>query len=131
MNHSLTDEQFKETYSLCDNSEFASIHVFPYSARPGTSATHFPLHVDPETKATRVQELLKLAEDHSHKFRTKMLNTTKHVLWERKRSDGNWVGLTDNYVKVGVSAEKDLTNQFQYINLSKVENDLVIGELVD
>tara|TARA_B100001750_G_scaffold227167_1_gene220564 strand:- start:424 stop:606 length:183 start_codon:yes stop_codon:yes gene_type:complete len=60
-----------------------------------------------------------------------MLNTTKHVLWERKRSDGNWVGLTDNYVKVGVSAEKDLTNQFQYINLSKVENDLVIGELVD
>ena len=126
-----TDEQFQETYSLCDNSEFASIHVFPYSARPGTSAAHFPLQVDPETKAARVQELLKLAEDHSHKFRTKMLNTTKHVLLERKRSDGNWVGLTDNYVKVGVSAEKDLTNQFQYINLAKVENDLVIGELVD
>ena len=85
-----TDEQFQETYSLCDNSEFASIHVFPYSARPGTSATHFPLHVDPETKATRVQELLKLAEDHSHKFRTKMLNTTKQVLRVSKRSDGNW-----------------------------------------
>ena len=126
-----TDEQFQETYSLCHASEFASIHVFPYSARPGTSAAHFPLHVDPETKATRVQELLKLTEDHSHKFRTKMLNTAKHVLLERKRSDGNWVGLTDNYVKVGVSAGKDLTNQFQYINLLKVENDLVIGELVD
>ena len=58
-----------------------------------------------------------------------MLDTVKQVLWERKRSDGTWVGLTDNYVKVGVSADKDLQNQFQYAHLTKIENDLVIGEI--
>ena len=126
-----TEEQFQETYSLCDASGFAAVHVFPYSARPGTSATYFPLHVDSETKASRVQQLLKLAEHHSHKFRTEMLNTAKQVLWETKRSDGNWVGLTDNYVKVGVSVAENLTNQFQYAHLLKVENDLVIGELLN
>ena len=124
-----TEERFQETHSLCEASEFASIHVFPYSTRPGTSAAHLPLQVDSVAKARRVQELLKLAEDHSRKFRTKMLDSVKQVLWERKRSDGTWVGLTDNYVKVGVSADKDLQNQFQYAHLTKIENDLVIGEI--
>ena len=49
-----TEGEFDETHDLCEQIGFADMHVFPYSVRPGTSATHFDGHVSPEAKSRRV-----------------------------------------------------------------------------
>src|SRR6185369_3565971 len=43
--------------------DFAGIHVFRYSARPGTAATRMTGHVDEPTKKGRAAELLAVAAD--------------------------------------------------------------------
>ena len=55
-----TEEQFAETYSLCRGVGFAGLHVFPYSARPGTSAAHFTDSVPREHALERVARLISL-----------------------------------------------------------------------
>jgi threonylcarbamoyladenosine tRNA methylthiotransferase MtaB len=57
------EEEFQETYRVCQEVRFADMHVFPHSMRPGTSAAHFKDGVDPVTKGRRVGLLLQLAHE--------------------------------------------------------------------
>ena len=124
-----TDEDFEATYSFCERMGFASVHVFPYSSRPGTSAAHFSDHVEPHVKSERVARLLGLAESSSAGFRRGQLGTTRPVLWESRREDdaGNceYVGLTDNYVRVIAASDRDITNKISQARLISLEGDLV------
>ena len=43
-----TVEQFQDTHDLCSEVGFAAIHVFPYSARPGTTAAYLKPKVHPQ-----------------------------------------------------------------------------------
>ncbi len=127
-----TDEDFEATYDFCGRMEFASMHVFPYSSRPGTSAAHFKDHVEPHVKAERVARLLRLAETSSDDFRRGQLGSTRPVLWESTREsddgDSEQVGLTDNYVRVIAASDRDLTNTITGARLLRLEGDLVRAE---
>jgi len=46
-----TEAMFKNTLSLVDEAGLAFLHVFPYSARPGTPAARMPCVPKPEIKA--------------------------------------------------------------------------------
>ena len=124
-----TDEDFEATYAFCERMEFASMHVFPYSSRPGTSAAHFKDHAEPHVKAERVAKLLRLAEASSARFRRGQVGSTRPVLWESRREDGagdrEYVGLTDNYVRVIAASDRDLTNTITDARLLRLEGDLV------
>ncbi len=124
-----TKEDFEATYRFCERMGFASMHVFPYSTRPGTSAAHFKDHVEPRVKAERVARLLWLAETSSARFRRGQLGRTRPVLWESRR-EGNaggseYLGLTDNYVRVIAASDRDLTNTIADARLLRLEGDLV------
>ena len=64
-----THAEFEETVELCRRLRFASLHVFPYSVRPGTSAAHFDGRVGHRTKAERVDRLLRLGRSLGMEFR--------------------------------------------------------------
>ena len=68
-----TDSDFGDTYALCERVGFASMHVFPYSKRPGTSAAHYGSQVAANIKSERVQSLLGLAEREAARFREQFL----------------------------------------------------------
>lgn len=57
-----TDALFQESYRLCQSIGFAGIHVFPYSARPGTSAAHFTDAIEQRCKRERMKRILALAK---------------------------------------------------------------------
>ncbi len=108
-----SDEEFQETYILCQNIRFSDMHVFPYSVRPGTSAAHFNDKVDPITKGHRGKLLAELASKHSTDFLESLLDQTRPVLWEREstgRWKGYWSGLTDNYARVYTEDTSPLGN---------------------
>ena len=127
-----TESHFSGTYSLCDEVGFAAIHVFPYSARPGTSAAHFGGGVDPETKAGRVRQMVDLSRRGSAEFRQRFLGTVRPVLWEGPNggeSSGVWTGLTDNYIRVVVRSHRELSNEIIPARLLRQQGDLVVGQV--
>jgi len=114
-----TEAEFKQSYELCQQMEFARIHVFPYSSRQGTQAAGMPDQVGDRVKRERSQRMLALARDSAQSFRQKFLGKTMTVLWE-KQSDGIWTGLTDNYIRVYTKSDEDLTNKLLPVKLKEV-----------
>ena len=124
------EAQFEETYALCEGVGFAAMHVFPYSARPGTSAAHFAGMVGPDTKTRRVRAMLSLSRRHFTAFRDRFVGATRPVLWEEPRGESLWTGLTDNYIRVQGESARPLANEVTPARLVRQEEDLVIGEVL-
>ncbi len=106
-----TISEFVASLQACRELAFARIHVFPFSARPGTEAADMPGQVDENTKRTRANEMLRLARDSATAFKRRFAGKTRPVLWEQRNARGLWTGLTDNYIPVTCRADEDLTNR--------------------
>ena len=81
--------------------DLAGLHVFRYSARPGTPATRMAGQVDERTKKARAAELLALAAEARARFARRGLGTVTRVLVETRLPDGRWVGHAEDHVLVG------------------------------
>lgn len=57
-----TDAEFEESRAFCEEIGFSRMHIFRYSARPGTPAATAPDQVDPRVMAERAAVLRDLAE---------------------------------------------------------------------
>jgi len=123
-----TSEEFEQSYQLCQKLEFARIHVFPYSPRPGTEAARMPGQVGDRAKKQRGQKIGALAKESAQNFSRRFLGRTMPVLWE-KQTDGIWSGHTDNYIKVYTKSDKSLTNKLLPAKLVEVRGDGVWGEV--
>jgi threonylcarbamoyladenosine tRNA methylthiotransferase MtaB len=122
-----TDAEFQETLDFCRQMQFARIHVFPFSSRPGTEAADMPQQVPADVKKQRGQQMLALAKESALSFRKRFLFRTMNVLWEQQ-SGGVWSGLTGNYIKVYARSDMDLTNRVLPVKLAKLYRDEVWGE---
>ncbi len=127
-------KEFEETYALCDRIGFASMHVFPYSVRPGTSAAHFDSQVSSTDKSRRMRALLDLAESQAIEFRRGFQGRVRPVLWEEVRDANSvtsvWSGLTDNYIRVVARNSSDLTNQVTLARLGEQVSGSVLAEIL-
>jgi threonylcarbamoyladenosine tRNA methylthiotransferase MtaB len=94
-----TEEEFAATCAFVEAMGFSGVHVFPYSARPGTPAVNMPGQVDPPTRQARVQHLMEIGRTAHEAFAVSMLGRVLPVLWEEARPQGG-SGLTDNYLRV-------------------------------
>ncbi|MFC1902906.1 tRNA (N(6)-L-threonylcarbamoyladenosine(37)-C(2))-methylthiotransferase MtaB [Chloroflexota bacterium] len=122
-----TSEEFKESHNFCKQMEFARIHVFPYSPRPGTQAALMPDQVNAQVKKQRTDRMLALARESARNFRQQFLGEIVEVLWE-KQDGGVWSGLTDNYIRVYTKSDEDLTNQLLSVKLERLWRDGVWGK---
>ncbi|MBI4219310.1 MAG: MiaB/RimO family radical SAM methylthiotransferase, partial [Chloroflexi bacterium] len=118
-----TVDDFAATVEVMRKAGFASAHVFPYSARPGTSAAHFKGHLAPEVRAERAAKLRQMAETDARTFRESQLGTVREVLWETDKPVPS--GLTDNYLRVVLAGDgRDLTQRQTVAALPR------IGEII-
>lgn len=123
-----TESNFEETYNLCREVGFSAMHVFPYSARPGTSAAHFRDDVSPQAKSERVGRLIALSQEQGAKYRASFVGTSRQVLWESQKA-GRWVGLTDNYLRVTADCDRELDNQITWARIVGLNGQSVIAEV--
>ncbi len=119
-------DDFQVTYELAQRVGFSDLHVFPFSARPGTTAAHFDDDVPSAIKSGRVAELIELGTRTGAAFRAGLLGKSRPVLWEERRN-GGWSGLTDNYVRVSSGSESDLFNQVVQTRLVSQSEGVVAG----
>jgi threonylcarbamoyladenosine tRNA methylthiotransferase MtaB len=98
-----TKEEFEKTRELCKEINFAWIHVFPYSKRPGTPACSFPETVSEREKTQRVQTLTSLARGGRADYVRRWLGREVEVLVEKGDfSKSGCKGISENYLKIFV-----------------------------
>jgi threonylcarbamoyladenosine tRNA methylthiotransferase MtaB len=97
------DQAFARSIAFIRELDPAGLHVFRYSARPGTPATRMTGQVDERTKKARAGELLAVAADARAGFARRGLGTETRVLVESRLLDGRWVGHAADYVLVAVT----------------------------
>ena len=125
-----TNEEFDKTYEFLKDIELTHMHVFKYSPRKGTPAATMENQVDPQMKQFRSEKLLNLNKENFNKFGQKMLDKEFNVLFEQKVGDNKYEGLTENYVKVIVESDNDISEQILKVKIKDVKNEFLEGILV-
>jgi threonylcarbamoyladenosine tRNA methylthiotransferase MtaB len=124
------EEEFGESYRFCERMGFAAMHVFPYSARPGTKAARMGDMVGDSEKKQRCQFMLDLARRGSQRFRQRFVGQIMNVLWEGNK-DSIWFGLTENYMRVFLLGQESLANQIVETRIFAQHDGLLQGELIN
>jgi threonylcarbamoyladenosine tRNA methylthiotransferase MtaB len=110
--------------------EFARLHVFPYSPRPGTAAARLPRQVPRQVRHARARAMRTLGAEQASRFRHRFVGREMTVLWERRRRDGLWPGLTDNYLRVVTHAADNLHNTLTATRLLAARDGHVVGQVI-
>ena len=128
-----SDEEFEQSYSLCQQAGFANIHVFPFSPRPETAAARMPVQIKDKVKQERNQRMLELSRSSQRSFCEQFLRQTMPVLWEKETGPGSGIysGLTSNYIRVFTGSEKSLNNEITPVKLVEFHNQGIWGEMAD
>lgn len=126
-----TDQAFDRTRALLTDLPFAYFHVFSYSPRPRTTSLKLQNRVASHTAKVRSQALCSLSRSKRLSFYHRHLGQTVPVLFEFRDKHGFFTGLTPNYMRVGVRAEADLTNQIRMVELHGTTDGLALGAIVD
>jgi threonylcarbamoyladenosine tRNA methylthiotransferase MtaB len=121
---------FRASYDFVAEMAFARLHVFPYSPRPGTAAACLPGCVPHKTRDARARAMRELGAQQALRFRRQFVGREMPVLWEQRRRDGLWTGLTDNYLRVVTRAEDNLRNRLTATRLLAAQNGHLVGEVV-
>lgn len=106
------EAEFRESYEFCREMNFAAMHVFPYSPRPGTAALGMAGKVPEKIKKERSRQMLELAALSLEQFARNFTGTVSRVLWENevRQGSGIYSGLTGNYIRAYARSTADLTN---------------------
>ncbi|RUA00620.1 MAG: tRNA (N(6)-L-threonylcarbamoyladenosine(37)-C(2))-methylthiotransferase MtaB [Deltaproteobacteria bacterium] len=129
-----TAQAFENTLAMIDDLPVAYLHVFPFSARPGTPAAHYPDQVSPEVVKVRCQRMRTLGLQKRSGFYRRHLDRTLTVLIENRRDRiTGWLkGVTSNYVAVQVDGDDALMNRLIRVRINRVdEENRVTATVVD
>src|SRR5690242_5487104 len=100
-----TDEDFRATTELIRNLPFTYLHVFSFSARPGTAGATLGNTVPPSVIRERARALRALGRQKSTEFLASQSGRVLRALSLARRSDGWTDAITGNYLKVRVPGQ--------------------------
>lgn len=116
-----TENEFLATKEFVKKIKFADMHVFKYSKRAGTKASEMPDQVPDDTKNSRSNELITIAETMSKEYKALFMGKIEKVLIEEviNIADKKYqIGHNERYLKLAIESEEDLTNQIVEVEIS-------------
>jgi threonylcarbamoyladenosine tRNA methylthiotransferase MtaB len=130
-----TQDEFAESLAFTEAMDFARLHVFTYSARPGTAAARMPDHIDKAVRKERCAQMLALSDRLWQAYQQKNIGRTYDVLWESAHGttpDGLvWSGLTGNYLRVFTTTSEMLNNTITTARLTGLTRDGLMAVCFD
>jgi threonylcarbamoyladenosine tRNA methylthiotransferase MtaB len=101
-----TGAEFQRTYELCKSLDFAWIHAFPYSRRPGTEAAALTPPVSERDATARVETLLDLARLGRERYVRRWLGKTVEAITEDPNSGAGLYtpAVSENYLRLAIPA---------------------------
>jgi len=128
-----TTEEYRDTLVTVRRAAFSRLHVFAYSARPGTPAAARTDAVLPAVAKARSHALIALGRELATQYHRALEGCDVQVLFERRDKGGGvrtWNGLTDTYVRVWAPASEDLANRLLTVRCESADHRGVRGRLV-
>jgi threonylcarbamoyladenosine tRNA methylthiotransferase MtaB len=110
-----TDEEFAQNRDFIASLPFTYLHVFTYSARPGTPAADAPGQIPIPVRKERNRILRQLADSKNLQFRQSMLGKKLPVV----TLDPPGSALSDNYISVDV-ARPEPPNRLMEVEIGSV-----------
>ena len=110
-------DDFSESLDFIAGTEFAYLHVFPYSTRPRTVAAHMTGNVDDSEKRARVEAMIDLGERLREEYFRRFVGQSRPVLWESV-VDEFGTGVTDNFLKVSGRSATGIAGSLETVMLA-------------
>ncbi len=123
-----TDADFQATYDFLESLGLYSMHIFPYSKRPGTEAATMPNPIPKEVKIERAKRLEELAQRSFLAQVTPFLGREMFVLFEQCKG-GYAYGHTENFIEVCVKTDVDLHNEILPVTLTEIADGIMVGRI--
>jgi threonylcarbamoyladenosine tRNA methylthiotransferase MtaB len=132
-----SDAEFECTRRLIEELPLTYLHVFTYSARPGTPAASMPHQVPVHIARERNKTLRDLAAEKKRAFMRRFVGKTIEAItlassYAESQADAHCAtfteALTDNYQKLFVE-KRHAPNQWVAVRIHQVQNDALIGRL--
>ena len=121
-----SEEEFSSTLAFIQKCAFSSMHIFPYSPRPGTPAAAMKEQVHPSVKEERARRAAEVAKAMEQTYLNRLIGRTLSVLFEQDEN-GCSKGHALNYVEVHFK-EPSLHNVVQNVTITGVENNYLIAD---
>ena len=123
-----TEAEFETTLAFLEKCAFASVHVFPYSIRPGTKAADMPGQLEKAEKASRTRRAQTVAKRTGKAYLASCVGQILPVLFEREEN-GLCVGHGDNYAEVSVAGER-LRGLVKNVKITGIQGEMLVGVCV-
>lgn len=126
-----TQAAFENTLQLIESLPLTYLHVFPFSARPGTAAHDFPDKVPPERIKRRCSRLRQLGSRKRLGFHQGFTGRQVQVLVEGRRDPktGRLKGVSSNYLPVLFEGGDGLMNRMAAVRITEVDAARLLGTL--
>jgi len=126
------DKEFDNTLRVATDLPFSYCHVFSYSPRPSTAAARMKNPVPEAVIKKRSRTLSDLSRMKSRAYHERHIGRTVRALFERGKRDGFSIGLTDNFMRVAMTApdNEDPAGTMQNFVITGVADGLALGRLL-
>lgn len=118
-----TDDLFQESFDFISSLPVSYLHVFTYSERPNTVALSYKPVIPQKVRKKRTHQLRRLSRKKRYEFNKRFLGEVRPVLFEFENKDGLMLGWTDNYIRVAIPYDEELTNQVVECSLDELMRD--------
>ena len=126
-----TEEEFRKSMEFVERTEFAKVHIFPYSRRKGTVADKAVNQIDASVKKERAAKMAEIALKTRRKFLASQVGRTEKVLVESRSKNGMYEGYTMNYTLVHLETDESNINKAVDVNITDSTDDFCIGRTVN
>lgn len=121
------EREFRNTMDLLDSLPLSYIHVFPYSARPGTKASAMPDTVGPQDKKERSSMLRALSMAKKRAYMQRQIGKTLDAVIEERVDEYHCIGITGNYLKLKVATKGSRQRDIVPVRVCGFADDMLAG----
>lgn len=123
-----TEKDHAEALAFIRKCGFSSMHIFPYSRRPGTKADKMPGQLTAAEKKLRAESAQAAAAEMESEFLRSCIGTVQPVLFEARHGD-LWVGHAPNYALVCAEGE-NLHGIVENVKILSSNDTMLVGKVV-
>jgi len=124
-----TEAEFDETLRMVEELPFTYLHVFTYSARPGTPAAEQPGQVPVGVARERNRVLREIASGKKAAFMRSLVGTVVEAITLQTGGADFTEALTDNYLKMKIPGHHE-ANHWMNVRVEAAQREMLMAERV-
>ncbi len=121
-----TEAEFDETRRMIEELPFTYLHVFTYSARPGTRAAELPGQVPAAVARERNRALREIVSGKKVVFMRSLVGTVIEAITLQSGGAEFTEALTENYLKMRISGHHE-ANRWMGLEVEGVDGEMLVG----